>query len=177
MSSNPTIHPLYEPQTGTWQYIVACPTTRQAVIIDSVLDYDPSTRTISTQTADNLLSFIKAQNYTISRILETHIHADHLTAASYLAHRLAEKQGSKPPICIGKRITQVQELFGQKYGIERVEYEGVFDKMWEDDEEFSIGDLTAKTIHLPGHTPDHIGYIVGGRHSLPTMNMEIMIQC
>jgi glyoxylase-like metal-dependent hydrolase (beta-lactamase superfamily II) len=161
MSSNPTIHPLYESQTGTWQYIVADPSTRQAVIIDSVLDYNPSTRIISTQSADNLLSLISAQSYRISRILETHIHADHLTAASYLAHRLEQNQGTKPPICIGKRISQVQALFGKKYRIDRKEYESVFDQFFDDDEEFVIGDLTAKTIHLPGHTPDHIGYIIG----------------
>jgi glyoxylase-like metal-dependent hydrolase (beta-lactamase superfamily II) len=161
MPSSPTIHPLYEPQTGTWQYIVADPSTREAVIIDSVLDYDPSTRTISTQSADTLLSLITDQHYTVSRILETHIHADHLTAAFYLASRLEEKQGSRPPICIGKRITQVQALFGKKYGINSKEYEGVFDYFFDDDEEFLIGDLTAKIIHLPGHTPDHIGYFIG----------------
>jgi glyoxylase-like metal-dependent hydrolase (beta-lactamase superfamily II) len=161
MPCSPTIHPLYEPQTGTWQYIVADPSTREAVIIDSVLDYDPSTRTISTQSADTLLSLITNEHYTISRILETHIHADHLTAASYLASRFKEKQGFKPPICIGKRITQVQVLFGKKYGINPKEYEGAFDYFFDDGEEFFIGDLAAKTIHLPGHTPDHIGYIIG----------------
>ncbi|CAO2657784.1 Nn.00g039100.m01.CDS01 [Neocucurbitaria sp. VM-36] len=157
----PIVHSSYETQTGTWQYIVADPSTLKAVIIDSVLDYDPATQVISTPTADSLLSLIAEKNYKIERILETHAHADHLTAASYLQSRLEKRQGYKPPICIGKRITQVQELFGQRYGIPAEEYRGVFDKLFDDDEPFEIGNLTATVIHLPGHTPDHIGYIIG----------------
>lgn len=161
MSTEPTIHNIYEPVTGTWQYLVADPSSRQAVIIDSVLDYDPATQTISTQTADSLLSMVSQHGYQISRILETHAHADHLTAATYLQLQLKKKQGFKPPICIGRRITQVQEVFGKRYGIPQGEYKGPFDKLLEDDEVFKIGDLAAKVIHLPGHTPDHIGYIIG----------------
>jgi glyoxylase-like metal-dependent hydrolase (beta-lactamase superfamily II) len=95
-------------------------------------------------------------------ILETHAHADHLTAASYLQSRLALQQGGhRPLIGIGKRIGQVQRLFGERYGILREEYEDVFDKLFEDDETFEIGTLQAKAIHLPGHTPDHLGYHIG----------------
>jgi hypothetical protein len=161
-SSEPTIHSIYEPVTGTWQYIVADPSSLQAVIIDSVLDYDPSCQTISTQTADSLLSLISQHGYQITRILETHAHADHLTAAAYLQHQLGKKQGLRPPICIGKRITQVQEVFGKRYGAPKEQYEGSFDELLDDDQCFRIGDLVAKVVHLPGHTPDHIGYIVGG---------------
>ena len=166
LPQEPTIHSSYEKMTGTWQYVLADPSTMKAVIIDSVLDYDPATQTISTQTADSLLSLIVGHGYTIEKILETHAHADHLTAASYLQSRLTQQQGHSPPICIGKRITQVQDLFGAKYGIPIKEYRGVFDKLFDDDERFEIGNLTATVIHLPGHTPDHIGYIIGGKQNI-----------
>ena len=163
MAQDPIIQSLFEQQTGTWQYVVADPSTKKAVIIDSVLDYDPATRTISTSTAEALLDNILEEGYSIEKILETHAHADHLTAASYLQHRLSQQQGFKPPICIGKRIHQVQERFAARYGIAAEEYEGVFDHLFDDDEVFNIGQLTAKVIHLPGHTPDHIGYQIAGK--------------
>lgn len=137
--------------------------TSAAVVIDPVLDYDPITQAITTRSADELLSFIQKKDYNIERILETHAHADHLTASSYLQNRLSRIQGHKPPICIGKRIEQVQKLFGQRYGLTEDEYNNVFDKLFDDDETFSIGNLTAKAIHLPGHTPDHLGYQIGGK--------------
>ncbi|KZL85296.1 metallo-beta-lactamase domain, partial [Colletotrichum incanum] len=157
----PIIHDIFEPRTGTWQYIVADPITKAAVIIDPVLDYDRATQVITTSSADDLLSLIKRKGYTISRILETHAHADHLTAASYLQNRLAQKHGEMPSIGIGKRISQVQDLFGQIYGVTIEEREGVFDKLFEDDENFTIGNLRATALHLSGHTPDHLGYEIG----------------
>ena len=97
-------------------------------------------------------------------ILETHAHADHLTAASYLQSRLALQQGGhRPLIGIGKRIDQVQKWFGQRYGVPENEWKGMFDKLFDDDEAFEIGNLKAQAIHLPGHTPDHMGYYIGGK--------------
>ncbi|KAH6876636.1 putative metallo-beta-lactamase domain protein [Thelonectria olida] len=160
-TNEPTIHDVFEPKTSTWQYIVADPFTSTAVIIDPVLDYDPVTQAITTESADALLSLVKEKGYDISHILETHAHADHLTAASYLQSRLAEEQGHKPSIGIGKRIGQVQKLFGEKYGVPRQEYERVVDKLFDDDETFEIGQLKATAMHLPGHTPDHLGYKIG----------------
>ncbi|KAJ5525601.1 hypothetical protein N7494_012251 [Penicillium frequentans] len=160
-TKEPTIHPVFEDVTGTWQYIVSDPSTQSAAIIDPVLDYNPVTQAITTDSANALLSLVKEKGYKIERILETHAHADHLTAASYLQKQLFQIQGYKPPIGIGKRIEQVQTLFGQRYGIQSEEYKTVFDKLFEDDESFQIGNLTAKAIHLPGHTPDHLGYQIG----------------
>ena len=159
-SQEPTIHSLFEEKTGTWQYIVADPCTKKAVIIDAVLDYDANSRTISTPTADNVLATIFYHGYRVEKILETHAHADHLTAASYIQHRLSQTQGFRPPICIGKRIAEVQRRFAAKYGIPADEYEGVFDQLFEDDESFALGQLTVNVMHLPGHTPDHLGYQV-----------------
>ncbi|ETI24238.1 hypothetical protein G647_03607 [Cladophialophora carrionii CBS 160.54] len=157
----PVVHDVFEETTGTWQYVVADPATLTAVIIDPVLDYSPTTHTVSTEAADSLLSLIMFWGYKVDMILETHAHADHLTAASYLQHRLALQQGHRPLIGIGKRIGQVQRLFGERYGIPKDEYEDVFDKLFDDDETFAIGGLEAKATHLPGHTPDHLGYKIG----------------
>jgi glyoxylase-like metal-dependent hydrolase (beta-lactamase superfamily II) len=162
MSPEPLIHSVYEPITGTWQYLIGDPSTLHAIIIDPVLDYDPSTQTISTQTANSLLTLISHHGYQITRILETHAHADHLTAAAYLQRQLGKAQGSEPPVCIGKRIGEVQEVFGKRYRIPEGAYRGAFDALLDDDKEFRIGDIRAKVVHLPGHTPDHVGYIIGG---------------
>lgn len=167
-SPEPVIHHEFEPVTGTWQYIVADPSSGRAAIIDPVLDYEPAAQLITTATADSLLSLVKEKGYTIDWILETHAHADHLTAASYLQTRLAEEQGGqKPVIAIGARINKVQELFGERYGIPAKEYNMVFDTLFGDDETFSIGSLEATTTHLPGHTPDHLGYKIGGKSRHP----------
>lgn len=170
-AKQPTIHDVFEPKTGTWQYIVADPATSKAVIIDPVLDYDPCTQSITTTSADALLTLVKENGYTIDRILETHAHADHLTASSYLQKQLTQTQGFKPPIAIGKRIEQVQKLFGQRYGLAKDEWLGVFDKLFDDDETFAVGELYAKAIHLPGHTPDHLGYQIGGKLPISTNNL------
>ncbi|KAH0153320.1 putative metallo-beta-lactamase domain protein, partial [Aureobasidium melanogenum] len=141
MADELTIHTLYERRTGTWQYVVSDPSTKAAVIVDPVLDYDSTTQMITTDTADSILSLVKQKGLRVERILETHDH--------------------KPLVCIGKRIVQVQELFGQRYQIPAEEYEGVFDKLFDDDETFSLGKLTVTALHLPGHTPDHMGYMIG----------------
>ncbi|KAK4189320.1 putative Zn-dependent hydrolase [Podospora australis] len=154
---SPIVHTIFEPVTGTWQYIVADPSSLKAVIIDPVLDFDPCRNAIATSTADSLLAVVKENGYTVTHLLETHAHADHLTAARYLQTQLP----GTPEICIGKRIVEVQERFAKKYGISEEEYTGVFDNLWEDDETFAIGELEGRVVRLPGHTPDHVGYLIG----------------
>jgi glyoxylase-like metal-dependent hydrolase (beta-lactamase superfamily II) len=158
----PAIYPVFEKATCTWQFIVADPSTGAAVIIDPVLDFDAVNRKVTTASADELLAIVKDNGYTVERILETHAHADHLTAAAYLQRRLAQIQGLAPSIGIGKRIGKVQRLFGTRYGIPSDEWDVVFDKLFEDDEVFALGNMEATVLHLPGHTPDHIGYRIGG---------------
>ncbi|KAL2163790.1 hypothetical protein VTH06DRAFT_5849 [Thermothelomyces fergusii] len=161
----PQIHSIFEPHTCTWQYVVADPATRTAAVIDPVLDYDSGTRTISTAAADGLLRLIRSEgHYVVSHVIETHAHADHLTAAFYLRRRLAALQGDGgpvPAVGIGRRIGGVQELFGKRYGVAPEEYDGVFDLLLDDDQVFCIGSLPVRVMHLPGHTPDHIGYRIG----------------
>lgn len=159
----PVIHSIFEDRTGTWQYVVADPTTLSAVIIDPVLNFDPTTRIITSESADLLLSLVKDHGYEVNRILETHIHADHLTAASYIQNSLAREQAQRPQICIGKRIEQLQKMFGRRYDIPAQEYQGAFDHLLDDDEIFTIGNMNAQAVHLPGHTPDHLGYKIGGK--------------
>jgi len=161
MSSNPEVYECFEASTATWQYIVADLETHHAVIIDSVLDLNPSSSQISTETADGLLLVASKNNLKITRILETHAHADHLTAAYYLQQRLIEQGMTRPDICIGARITEVQATFSFKYEIDSSEVTNVFDKYFLDNEEFTIGSLSAQVLHLPGHTPDHVGYRIG----------------
>jgi len=161
MSSEPIVHTCFEPVTCTWQYVVADPETKSAVIIDPVLDFDPAKNAISTTSADALLSLAREHGYTITRLIETHAHADHLTAAHYLQRQLEASGAPKPAICIGKRIDGVQDRFAKRYGIEQPDYAGAFDHLVDDDEVFSIGNLSAKALHLPGHTPDHMGYVIG----------------
>ncbi|KAH0499815.1 hypothetical protein TgHK011_006981 [Trichoderma gracile] len=159
--SEPIIHDVFENDTGTWQYVVADPSTKTAAIIDPVLDFDRTTQGVITRTADALLALVKQKGYKVDWILETHVHADHLTAASYLQSRLAREQGCSPSIAIGKRIGQVQRFFGKRYGVPEDQYGVVFDHLMDDDETFGIGNLTATAMHLPGHTPDHMGYRIG----------------
>lgn len=168
----PIIHPIFEKQTSTWQYIVACPETHEAVIIDPVLDFDPSQLTVTTTSADALLDFAASKGYHITRILETHAHADHLTAAHYIQTKLHQQRSSssstesktspkKVPICTGHRIRQVQATFAQRYNIPPNDIDTAFDHLFQDDETFQIGRITARVLHLPGHTPDHSGYMIG----------------
>jgi glyoxylase-like metal-dependent hydrolase (beta-lactamase superfamily II) len=157
----PKVDSIFETKTCTWQYIVSDPETKDAVIIDSVLDYDPSTNTISNTNAEKLLALVSEQGYNIVGILETHAHADHLTASRYLQQALLRRGKPTAPICIGKRITQVQHTFAKKYGIDEHEYANVFDKLLDDEEEIPLGRLKVRVVHLPGHTPDHVGYLCG----------------
>ncbi len=152
---------MFEPNIGIWQYIVADPNTKAAVIIDSVLDYNPGTNALTSQSAEALLAIVYDKGYKVEKILETHVHADHITASKYLQRKLAASQGVRPDICIGKRVKEVQERFGNRYGVSEDEYSSAFDHLLDDDEKFSIGDTEVTAMHLPGHTPDHLGYVIG----------------
>ncbi|PIL36237.1 hypothetical protein GSI_01899 [Ganoderma sinense ZZ0214-1] len=156
-AETPTVFSFFEPATSTWQYVVADTKTSEAVIVDPVLDYDPASGLVTTSTADGLVSFVEHNGLKVSKILETHAHADHLTAAQYLKHQLP----GDVPVCIGQRIRQVQNTFAVVYGIDSPSLVNSFDIYFQDDEEFALGSLSCRVVHLPGHTPDHVGFIVG----------------
>ncbi|KAH9847135.1 Metallo-hydrolase/oxidoreductase [Lenzites betulinus] len=155
--TTPTVYTFFEKATSTWQYIVVDPNTSDAVLVDPVLDYDPNSGSITTETADGLVSFIEHHKLRITRILETHAHADHLTAAQYLKQQL----GGDVAVCIGQRITMVQDTFAPIYGLESSSLDGAFDVYFQDNEKFNLGTLSSHVMHLPGHTPDHVGYVIG----------------
>lgn len=161
MSTEPVIHNIFEPNTSTWQYVVADPFTSAAVVIDSVLDFDPTKCTASTESADALLALVDQKGYHVDKILETHVHADHLTAAKFLQHKLLQMQGIAPHVCIGKRVSEAQQTFAARYGVPEAEVNGAFDELFDDDEVFTLGKLQVKILHLPGHTHDHLGYQIG----------------
>jgi glyoxylase-like metal-dependent hydrolase (beta-lactamase superfamily II) len=160
-SGEPIIHPIFESVTGTFQYVVADPLSKDAVIIDPVLDFDLGSSKVSTASADRVLETVREHGYTVTHVLETHAHADHLTASRYMQQSLSKSGQSPPLIAIGERIKQVQTTFAAVYSIPGAELATAFDKLFADDEEFAIGTLKATAIHLPGHTPDSMGYVVG----------------
>lgn len=161
--AQPSVLTVHEPVTGTLQHIVADPATGKAVIIDPVLDYRKDTGTISTQSADELLQKVAEQNLEVTHILETHAHADHLSASRYLQHQLkaSRDQGQEPLVCIGRRIQAVQHALAGAYNIPGDDFQNAFDHYFDDQEIFQVGNLSVKVIPLPGHTPDHVGYLIG----------------
>ncbi|WP_426193174.1 MBL fold metallo-hydrolase [Massilia sp. DWR3-1-1] len=146
----------YDPATSTVSYIVLDPATRRCALIDSVLDYDPKSGRTSTASADTLIARVGALGATVEWILETHVHADHLTAAPYLQEKLGGKIG------IGRHITTVQQVFGELFnaGSEMARDGSQFDQLFADDAQFAIGNLACRALHTPGHTPACMTYVV-----------------
>jgi glyoxylase-like metal-dependent hydrolase (beta-lactamase superfamily II) len=153
---NPTIQAFFDKATNTISYLVSDPASDVAAIIDPVLDYDPASACTSTGSADDILAAAAAQGLRVTWVLETHAHADHLSAAHYIR----EKTGAA--IGIGGRITEVQKVFGQLFDATDVTADGaVFDHLFADGERFAIGGLEAEVIHTPGHTPACVSYHIG----------------
>ncbi len=108
-----------------------------------------------------ILALIKDKEYVVTYLLETHIHADHLTASQYLQQELEKASGERPKTCMGKRVKDAQARFGKRFGVSVAELDTAFDHLLEDGEQLSIGELKVEVLHLPGHTPDHVGYMIG----------------
>lgn len=157
----PLIHNFYEPVTGTWQYIVEDEQSKRSMIIDPVLDFDSATNKISTQSAQSILSLVKERQLVVERLLETHVHADHLTASHYLKTRLATSQAFTPTVCIGADITKIQRDLAPAYKITPEELNNSFDETYSEGDEFNVGSLQVSVIELAGHTPNHVGYVIG----------------
>lgn len=154
--TQPRVHAQFDEATHTVSYVVWDPATRRAAIIDPVLDYDHRTGRVSHRSADDLLGFVADQGLSVDWVLETHAHADHLSAAPYLK----EKTGA--PIGIGARITEVQRTFAPVFGLEDVSGDGrEFDRLFRDGETIAIGGLQVEVMHTPGHTPACVSYRIG----------------
>jgi len=152
----PEIQAFFDEATFTVSYLVSDPATGEAAVIDPVLDFDPKSGRTSTHSADLLLEAARKQNLTIKTVLETHAHADHLSAASYL------KQGTGASIAIGENITKVQKVFRPIFHATDVKGDGKpFDRLLSDGEHFKIGNLDVEVLYTPGHTPACVSYKIG----------------
>ena len=155
--SNLHVEGHFDPATWTVSYIVLDKGTRQCALVDSVLDYDPKSGRTSHASADRLIARVRELDARVQWILETHVHADHLSAAAYLKQQLGGQLG------IGQQITTVQKVFGGLFnaGSDFPRDGRQFDHLFSDDEAFQIGGLQARALHTPGHTPACMTYVVG----------------
>jgi len=151
----PLIHSFYDSATHTATYIVSDQATHCAAIIDSVLDFDPRSGRISHASADQIIEYARLNGLTISWLLETHAHVDHLSAAAYLQEKLGGRIG------IGQQICTVQTVFKNIFNIEDIYTDGSnFDHLFQDGEIFNIGQLNVHVLHTPGHTPACLTYVI-----------------
>ena len=154
---NPNVHAFFDNATNTISYVVSDPDTNKCAVIDSVLDFDYSSGRINYTSANEIISFIKENNFELDWIIETHVHADHLSAAPYIQEKLGGKIG------IGSKIKIVQDTFGKIFN-EGTEFErdgSQFDRLFNDNDIYHIGNLKAHTIETPGHTPACMTHIIG----------------
>jgi glyoxylase-like metal-dependent hydrolase (beta-lactamase superfamily II) len=154
---SPTVQPFFDPVTSTLTYVVYEAAGSACAIIDSVLDYDPTSGRTATASADRVIEFVRAHDLRVEWILETHAHADHVSAAPYLRKRLGGR------IAIGERIRSVQGIFKKVFNLEpEFRLDGSqFDHLFQGDETFRIGRLTGKALYVPGHTPADMAYQIG----------------
>lgn len=156
MSAHPDVRGFFDPATHTVTYLVSDPASGQAAIIDPVLDYDAASARTSTGSVDAVMSALREAGLTLAMVLETHAHADHLTAADHL------RRSEGVPIGIGERITRVQATFAPLFDAHDVTPDGVvFDRLHADGDAFPLGALTVEVIHTPGHTPACVSYRIG----------------
>jgi glyoxylase-like metal-dependent hydrolase (beta-lactamase superfamily II) len=152
----PIIQSFFDPETFTVTYVVADPVLKRAAIIDSVLDYDPKSGRTSHTNAHLVVAYIQQNGLTVDWLLETHAHADHLSAAPYLKQKLGGE------IAIGRHICDVQKVFKGVFNAKDMNTEGAeFDRLFEDGELFKIGAIDVRVMHTPGHTPACLTYVMG----------------
>ncbi|MGY6661270.1 MAG: MBL fold metallo-hydrolase [Glycocaulis sp.] len=157
MTAIPDVKAFFDEPTNTVSYVVSDPATKKAAIVDSVLDYDPKSGRTSRDSADAIIAYVKEQGFEVEWLLETHVHADHLSAAPYLK----EKVGGT--LAIGSYIRTVQDVFGKIFnaGTEFQRDGSQFDRLVEDGDTFKLGGIDVQAIHTPGHTPACMTYVIG----------------
>lgn len=153
----PAVHAFFDEATNTITYVVRDPEGSACAIVDSVLDFDYASGRTDTRSADAVIGWIMAEGLKVEWILETHVHADHLSAAPYIQERLGGRIG------IGERITAVQETFGKIFNEgTRFQRDGSqFDQLFREGDVFMIGQLRGEVLHTPGHTPACLTYVIG----------------
>lgn len=153
----PIVQDFFDDATNTFSYVVSDPTSKKCAIIDSVLDYDPASATTTTTHADQIIKYVQREALSVQWILETHVHADHMTASQYLKEQLGGQ------IAMSNKIAVVQETFSAIYNLDIKYFNShqSFDYLFDDYEHFQIGELQAYNIPTPGHTPACLSYVIG----------------
>jgi glyoxylase-like metal-dependent hydrolase (beta-lactamase superfamily II) len=152
----PDIKAFFDEATFTVTYVVSDPATRRAAVIDPVLDYDPAAGRTTTKSADDVIQYVREHGLDVDWILETHVHADHLRGAPYLQAQLGGQTA------IGAGVIAVQETFKNIFNAADLAPDGSqFDRLFTDGDTFAIGDIDARVIATPGHTPACVTYVIG----------------
>lgn len=156
-SKRPSIAGFFDEATNTISYVVHDPATREAAVIDSVLDYEAASGRTSFGSADRIAEYVEQNQLSVAWLIETHAHADHLSAAPYLQDKLGGK------LAIGREIIRVQDVFGKIFnaGTDFERDGSQFDRLFEDGDTFAIGGLEGSVLHVPGHTPADMAFIIG----------------
>ncbi len=153
----PIVTHFFDEPTNTFSYVVQDPDSSACAIIDSVLDFDYAAGRTDIRSANQIIAFVREKRLEVAWILETHVHADHLSAAPYLHEQLGGKTG------IGAHIVEVQEIFGKAFnaGTEFARDGSQFDALFNEGDTFTIGSLEGRVLHTPGHTPACLTYVIG----------------
>jgi len=156
MTPQASITAFFDEPTHTVSYLVACPVTHDAAVIDPVLDFDMASGEADTRSADAILAAVMARGLRLVMVLETHAHADHLSAAPYLKAKTGAQIG------IGEHIRDVQKIFRPVFAADDLKTDGSdFDRLFMNDEVFRVGSLNVTVLHTPGHTPADVSYVIG----------------
>lgn len=153
----PTVKAFFHPSSNTFSYVVWDPATLKAAVLDSVLDYDAAAGRTSHASADELIACVRAERLTLEWVIDTHVHADHLSAAAYVQAQLGGK------LAIGEHVRAVQDTFGRLFnaGCEFQSDSSQFDHLFTDGERYMVGDIEAFAMHTPGHTPACMTHVIG----------------
>lgn len=154
--SNPVVKAFFDEATFTVTYVVSDPTTARAAIIDPVLDFDPTSGRTSTASADQVIEYVKDNDLAVDWILESHVHADHISGAPYLKEQLGGQ------MAIGSNVTAVQSTFKSVFNLAELATDGSqFDRLFDDGDTFRVGSIEGRVIATPGHTPACVTYVIG----------------
>jgi glyoxylase-like metal-dependent hydrolase (beta-lactamase superfamily II) len=153
---HPDVTGFFDQPTNTVSYVVTDPATGRCALVDSVLDYDPASGHTDRHSADRMIAFVREHGLEVEWILETHVHADHLSAAPYLKREVGGM------LAIGRNITVVQDVFGKIFnaGTDFERDGSQFDRLFDDGDEFMLGSIPARALHTPGHTPACMTYVI-----------------
>ncbi|QDG74857.1 MBL fold metallo-hydrolase [Labrenzia sp. PHM005] len=157
MALVPVVKPFFDPATNTISYVVKDPSSDACAVVDSVMDIDYAAGRITYDSADEIISYIQENGLEVEWLIETHVHADHLSAAPYIQEKLGGKLG------IGEKITVIQETFGKVFN-EGTEFQrdgSQFDMLFKDGDTYQIGEMTAFAMYTPGHTPACMVHVMG----------------